>query len=121
MTLPEFLVLFMRVWGGIGAAVAVLFLTIGIDRVDEDARGTYLFRLLLVPGILLIWPLVLWRWWQIESKAASWLPRYQPLRASYGPAVWMMSIAILCFALAGLSVRQEWPSDVAPVQLEAGQ
>lgn len=45
-----------------GAVVAALFLSVGIDRVDPSARGTYLFRLLLIPGVVGLWPLVLWRW-----------------------------------------------------------
>ncbi|MDU8943756.1 hypothetical protein [Ovoidimarina sediminis] len=48
-------------WLILGAVVAAVFLLFGIDRVDEDARGAYAFRPLLVPGVLLIWPLVLWR------------------------------------------------------------
>jgi hypothetical protein len=45
-----------------GAVVAGLFLLVGIDRIDPSARGTYLFRLLLIPGVVGLWPLVLWRW-----------------------------------------------------------
>lgn len=46
----------------VGTAVAGLFLLVGIDRIDPSARGTYLFRLLLIPGVVGLWPLVLWRW-----------------------------------------------------------
>ena len=55
-------------WLYAGAAVAALFLLVGIDRIDEDARGTYSFRPLLIPGILLLWPLVLRRWWVLEIR-----------------------------------------------------
>ncbi|GAB4537528.1 MAG: hypothetical protein Tsb0019_38700 [Roseibium sp.] len=50
-----------------GAVVAAAFLVIGIDRVDPSARGSYAFRPLLVPGICLIWPLVLYRWARLEK------------------------------------------------------
>jgi hypothetical protein len=50
-----------------GAVVAAAFLVIGIDRVDPSARGSYAFRPLLVPGICLIWPLVLYRWVRLEK------------------------------------------------------
>ncbi len=45
-----------------GALVSILFLVFGIDRIDPAARGAYAFRPLLVPGLVLLWPLVLWRW-----------------------------------------------------------
>lgn len=55
------------VWAGyiyvwVGIAVAVLFLTVGIERVDPAARGAYAFRPLLLPGVTLLWPYVLRRW-----------------------------------------------------------
>ena len=62
MNAAEGLFFAVQVWLIRGAVLAVVFLTIGIDRIDEDARGAYVFRPLLVPGILLIWPLVAWRW-----------------------------------------------------------
>lgn len=120
MDIAQAIVLALQVWGIIGACVTVVFLTIGIDRIDEDARGAYVFRPLLIPGILLIWPLVLWRWWQIEVEAAPWAARYRPVRASYGAAVIAMSIGIVVIVATGLSVRQTWPGDAAPVQLSGG-
>jgi len=120
MDIAQALVMLMQGWGIIGALVAAVFLVIGIDRIDEDAQGAYIFRPLLIPGVLLIWPLVLWRWWQIESDAAPWAARYRPVRASYGPAVILMSLGIIVIVIAGLSVRQSWPDDIAPVQLSAG-
>ena len=59
MSIGASLVWFASIWLYVGAGVAVVFLLFGIDRVSEDARGAYLFRPLLVPGILLLWPLVL--------------------------------------------------------------
>jgi len=55
------------VWGvyvylGVGLAVAGLFLFFGIERVDASSRGAYAFRPLLIPGLMLLWPLVLRRW-----------------------------------------------------------
>ena len=122
MNAAEAIVFGVQIWGSFGIVVALLFLTIGIDRIDEDARGAYVFRPLLIPGVLLIWPLVLWRWWQIETEAAPWLARYRPVRKSYGLAVILMSLAIVFALAAGLSVRQSWPADIAPEQIsEAGQ
>ncbi len=59
---------FLEIYLWIGGAVAALFLTIGVGRVDEPARGAYAFRPLLAPGVIGLWPLVLWRWAAIELK-----------------------------------------------------
>ena len=110
----------MQTWGIIGGLVAAVFLTIGMDRIDEDARGAYIFRPLLIPGVMLIWPIVLWRWWQIEAEAAPWAARYRAVRGWYGAAVIAMSIGIVVVVVMGLSVRQTWPADAVPVQLSSG-
>ncbi|MEO0575609.1 MAG: hypothetical protein AAF004_09105 [Pseudomonadota bacterium] len=47
----------------IGVAFSVLFVAFVIDRIDPAARGASLgVRLLLVPGAVLVWPLLVWRW-----------------------------------------------------------
>ncbi len=45
-----------------GFGVGLAFLLFGLDRVDPAARGAYAFRPLMLPGLMLLWPLVLWRW-----------------------------------------------------------
>ena len=61
------------VWGYlfIGLGVAAVFLSFGLGRVDEEARGAYLFRILLIPGVIGLWPLVGWRWFQISRRQKS--------------------------------------------------
>lgn len=49
-------------YAALGLAVAAAFLGFGIGRVDPAARGSYAFRPLLLPGVVLLWPLVLWLW-----------------------------------------------------------
>lgn len=106
-------------WGWIGLAVAVTFLTIGIDRIDENARGAYVFRVLLVPAAILIWPLVLWRWIVLESGRDNWAKRHLPPRRSHGFAALAFAIAIPAIIITGVAIKQTWPADVAPVLLEA--
>ena len=48
------------VWCGV--AVAVAFLLFGLDRMDPAAKGAFGFRPLLVPGLTLLWPIVVVRW-----------------------------------------------------------
>jgi hypothetical protein len=48
---------------GAGAAFAVAFVTTGVQRIDPVARdGTWGFRVLIVPGVMLLWPLLARRW-----------------------------------------------------------
>jgi hypothetical protein len=48
---------------GIGAAFSVAFVTRGVDRIDPMARGAgWGFRALILPGSILVWPLLLVRW-----------------------------------------------------------
>lgn len=56
-----------------GGLVGLAFLLIGIDRVAPAARGVYGFRPLLLPGLVLLWPWVLWRWIALirQAQAAS--------------------------------------------------
>ncbi len=56
----------LEVYGGAGLVVALAFLAFGMDRVDESAAGAYAVRPLLLPGLVMLWPLVLWRWRQLE-------------------------------------------------------
>jgi hypothetical protein len=47
----------------IGAIVAAPFLTFGIGRVDPGAeKAPWTFRLLVLPGVVALWPFVLRRW-----------------------------------------------------------
>ncbi len=49
-------------YGLIGGIVTLAFLALGIERSVPAARGAYAFRPLLVPGLVLLWPIVVWRW-----------------------------------------------------------
>jgi len=60
----------VTVYGGIGAALALVFLTWGIDRVDAAAHGAWLVRLVLFPSVVVLWPIVLWRWAVLERRRA---------------------------------------------------
>lgn len=117
MNQAEAIVMLVQIWGGIGALVAVPFLIFGMDQIDEDARGAYVFRPLLLPGILLIWPLVLWRWRVLATGKDAWPKRYRPARKNHEWFAFAMPVAIVLIIAAGLSVRQTWPTDIAPVQL----
>jgi hypothetical protein len=47
----------------IGLTFALIFVTLGVSRVDPQARGAPVgFRLLILPGSVALWPLLAWRW-----------------------------------------------------------
>ena len=54
----------------LGLGVSVVFLLFGVDRIDPSAKGSYLFRVLAVPGVVLLWPLVLSIWFRRERERA---------------------------------------------------
>ena len=119
MQTASFIVWLASLWLYAGAVVAVLFLLIGIDRVDEDARGSYSFRPLLIPGILLLWPLVLWRWWKLETGGGAWQTTFRPLRAAHARVWFVLAILIPLVFVGSLAVRQTWPETDGARQLEA--
>jgi hypothetical protein len=57
-----FVLLVLRAYAGVGLVLALPFALVLAPRLDTGARGSSLgFRLLLVPGATLLWPLVLGR------------------------------------------------------------
>ena len=62
MVASQWLTYLAQAWAAVGAVIACAFLLIAIDRTDPGARRAYAFRPLLIPGIVLLWPLVLVRW-----------------------------------------------------------
>jgi hypothetical protein len=47
----------------IGFLFAVAFVTVGIGRMDHVAKDSgFGFRLIIVPGVVALWPLLLKRW-----------------------------------------------------------
>jgi hypothetical protein len=63
MNTAEWIVDFATVYVLAGLIFSVPFLTRGIGRVNAAARGSGLgFRLLIAPGVVALWPLLLRNW-----------------------------------------------------------
>jgi hypothetical protein len=63
MLLAELVTMLMSAYAMIGALFAIAFLTRGITRVDPVAKGsTRGFKLIVFPGIVALWPVLLQRW-----------------------------------------------------------
>ena len=58
----------VRIYVAAGCVVAAPFLVFGVGRVCDEARGSWLFRLVILPGVVGLWPVVLCRWLQLELK-----------------------------------------------------
>jgi hypothetical protein len=53
----------LYIYGAIGAIFAIAFVLEGVKRIDPQAIGTgWGFRLLIFPGSVAFWPLLLKRW-----------------------------------------------------------
>ena len=119
MTTAGLLVWMASLWLYAGAIVAILFLLFGIGRIDESARGSFTFRPLLVPGILLLWPLVLWRWWLLETNWDPATVHYRAVRRLHGWVWLVLGVAIPALLIVALVSRQDWPEGAQPIKLEA--
>lgn len=117
MQTADTLLMLVEYWAYAGLALAAVFLTIGIDRVEPNSRTSFIFRPLLIPGVVLLWPLVLWRWVVIETGRDRPLARHRPPRGTH-KAVWIVfSLLIPAILVAGLIVRQDGPWERPAVQL----
>jgi hypothetical protein len=53
----------LAAYAGLGFAFAIPFVWFGVQRVDNEARGSGIgFRLLILPGVAAFWPMFLHRW-----------------------------------------------------------
>jgi hypothetical protein len=103
-----------------GAAISAVFLLFGLGRLDENAQGAWVFRPLLIPGVLLIWPLVIWRW-SVLSRGEQKLDRHRMPRIRQERAQLAFVIVIPLIILMALIVRQDPSTLSAPVLLEAAK
>jgi len=123
----EFLVDAARAYGMAGLAVAIAFLVLGLARVDPSARDAVSFRALLLPGLVLLWPLVAWRWYRLEQRLKADEPSKTPAPDLVAPPaqrrvhgrVWAALVVLLPLGvLALIALRQTVPADAPAVLLE---
>ena len=62
-TLAKLFVYALEAYFGLGLIFAALFVWIGVQRLDSEARSSGIaFRLLILPGVTAFWPMFLLRW-----------------------------------------------------------
>ena len=63
MPIPQIILWLFAAYLGAGLAVGVPFVVRGISRVDHSAHDApWSFRLIILPGTVALWPLVLHTW-----------------------------------------------------------
>lgn len=108
-----------QIYLALGGLAALVFLGWGVDRVEPNAHGSWVFRPLLVPGVTLLWPLVLWRWRVLEQ--ARWDPcaRHRPPRGGQDMAALITALLIPVIVFGALVLRQDGPAELPAIMLEA--
>lgn len=109
METAQTLLMVGQIYLWIGVAVAVAFLFWGLDRIDHKGPGAWAFRPLLVPGILLIWPMVLWRWWVLERGQENLQNRHHPPMVRQRFTGLSLSLVIAVVVIGALLLRQNGP------------
>lgn len=105
MTGAAITVMLGQAWLVAGLGVGVTFLLFGLDRVDASARGAYGFRPLLLPGLVLLWPLVIWRW--LEAQPADPQPSLKRRHKRAHAAIWSgLALGLSLILGTGLMLRQ---------------
>lgn len=105
--LTEFLVESAMIYAVIGVLFGVAFALRGAAAIDPVARhATRGFRLLVMPGAALLWPVLVLRWWraaggQVEvpgDRTERWQPAAEGLR-THALAAWMVLAPIVAAVL----------------------
>jgi hypothetical protein len=111
-----------------GIVFACVFHAVGITRVDPAARGAGLgFRLLVTPGVIGLWPVLLLRWRQVARSGETALPVPGPvgsrrLRAAQAHASKALAVfGPVLLAVALLSRPPAKPAIRAPCNTAAAK
>lgn len=69
MSLAEQIVACAALYLKVGACVALPFVTFGVGRIEPSAKGgSLLFRALITPAAILLWPLIATRFIRIMTR-----------------------------------------------------
>ena len=60
----------LEAYSAVGLLFAIAFVTTGIGQVDPISKGSGLgFRLIILPGVAALWPVLLTRWIRARGHA----------------------------------------------------
>lgn len=114
------ILLIAKIYLGVGLIVSAVFAFWGVDRIEPNARGAWVFRPLIVPGVTLLWPLVLWRWRQLE-RGEDACRRHRPPRRGQDALALVLAVAIPAVLITGLLVRQDGPNERPATRLDVAE
>jgi hypothetical protein len=109
--ISDWLITILAVDVYIGISVAVIFLVFGIDQIDPAAKNSYGFRILIFPGLVLFWPLVIWRWW-ILLKSHSQISSPVSEHIKIHTYTWIFLLMFIPTIL-GITLYYRYVSDIA--------
>jgi len=113
-SLAEVIIAAAAGYGVVGLAIGAGFLLRGIERIDPGARGAHAFRPLLLPGLALFWPYVVWRW----AGGAAPRPAGQRRNRAVHRWAWVgLAVLLPCLFVTALTLRAA-PGE-APVRISA--
>lgn len=62
------ILILLAVYLFLGLCFVIPFVTKGVDKMDEGARGAgWGFRLIIIPGTIVFWPLLLKKWMTVRN------------------------------------------------------
>ncbi len=118
MVVSQAIIYLLYAYAVAGFVAALLFLLLGIDRVEPSARGAYAFRPLIVPGLVMLWPLVLWRWWQIERGRGTDVSLRRAFLARHAAAWTILAVLLPIMLITALALRQSGPFERPAVPID---
>lgn len=118
VVVSQAIISFLYAYGVAGFVSALLFLLLGIDRVEPSARGAYAFRPLIVPGLVMLWPLVLWRWWQIVQGRGTDMSVRRSFLVRHAAAWKALAVVLPIMLIAALALRQSGPYELPAVPID---
>lgn len=96
-----------------GIAVGLVFLLGPIEQREPGSRGSYAFRALLLPGMALLWPLVLHRW---RAPAG---PQANLRHRRWHGGAWLVAAVVLALVLVA-ALAQRGPAPPEPSSIRIG-
>jgi len=62
-TLATVIVSVVGIYLALGMVFAILFVLRGAGKIDPSAsKGSWGFKIIIIPGVAALWPLMAWRW-----------------------------------------------------------
>lgn len=72
----------LGVYLAVGVLFALPFVFVGVQRIDPDAAGAGIgFRLVILPGVVMLWPVMALRWMRGEQPPVERTPHKRQVAA----------------------------------------